>query len=461
MPPRPLDPHLYQRVIDALEDAVFVVDRDRRVVFFNRAAEELTGLQSADVLGRSCSEALRCPVCGPTCRVIEGVDVRNQHFELPTAGGGRVLVRRTAVPLRDDENHIVGVVETLREQDDDPSAARVSRPSRPWDPEEAAPLRAIVGRSQAIRRIVDTIRRLARSDASVLVTGESGTGKELVARAIHGVCRRKDKAFVAVNCAALPADLIESELFGHVRGAFTGAVRDRLGAVEAAEGGTFFLDEIGDLHPSLQAKLLRLLQERTFQRIGESITRTADIRVVAATHVDLDQAVAQGTFREDLYYRLRVVPIHIPALRERREDIAPLANYLLTRRAVAAGRRPMRFTPNAMRVIEAYGWPGNVRELVNAVDYVIALSTEDTVTDHDLPEDVSRPRVAAREAAGAARGRYVAPQDNDERMRIEVALRANHYHRQRTADALGMDRVTLYRKLEKYGIADGPRARGR
>lgn len=445
-------------VLDALQDAVFVVDTGRRVVLLNHACERLLGLKRNTILGKTCLEALRCPACGPLCNPVLASAPNDDVFELPTAEGGRILVHRHAEPLRDPNGQTLGVVETLRELED-PSAQRLSRPSRPWDPEDSAPLRAIVGRSAAIRRTVDTIRRLARSDASVLVTGESGTGKELVARAIHDVSRRRDKPFVAVNCAALPLDLIESELFGHVRGAFTGAVRDRVGAVEAASGGTFFLDEIGDLHPSLQSKLLRVLQERTFQRIGESSTRAADIRIVAATHVDLEDAVASGSFRADLYYRLRVVPIHLPPLRDRTEDIAPLATYLLARRAVAAGRRPMRFTPNALRVIEAYTWPGNVRELVNAVDYVIALAPEETVADRDLPEDVRHPRIVVREPT--ARGRYAAPGDGDERARIHAALEANQHHRQRTADALGMDRVTLYRKIKEYGLPDASKTRSR
>ena len=450
-----LSADLFQRIVEYLDEPLFVVDTERRIVFFNRAAERLTGRRREDVLGRTCSEGLRCSVCGPSCGALEGRENPDQFFELPTAGGGRVLVRRKVVPLRDDQGQIIAAVETLHEEED-LIPARLSRPSRPWDPEESAPLRAIVGRSKEIRRIVDTIRRLARSDATVLVTGESGTGKELVARAVHGVSRRRDRPFVAVNCAALPADLIESELFGHVRGAFTGAVRDRMGAVEAASGGTFFLDEIGDLHPSLQAKLLRLLQERTYQRIGESATRTADIRVVAATNVDLNRAVAEGRFREDLYYRLRVVPLHIPPLRERGEDIAPLASYLLARRAVAAGRRPMRFTPNAMRVIENHAWPGNVRELVNAVDYVIALAPAEQVTDQDLPDDVRQPRASMQEFA--SRGRYAAAEsEEEERARIVAALKSNQYHRQRSADALGMDRVTLYRKMKELGIGNRTR----
>jgi DNA-binding NtrC family response regulator len=301
---------------------------------------------------------------------------------------------------------------------------------------------------------VDTIRRAAPSEATILITGESGTGKELVARAIHDASRRAAKAFVALNSAAIPHDLLESELFGHIRGAFTGAQRDRRGQVALADGGTLFLDEIGDLAMPLQAKILRLLQERTYQRVGDSSVLKANLRIVAATNVNLQLAVSEGRFRQDLYFRLAVIPLRIPPLRERREDIAPLATYLLSHRAVAAGRKPMRFSPEAMRLLEAAAWEGNVRQLVNVVDYVVALCESDTVDARALPEDLSP--ILAREADVARRARYQGPtRGEDEATLIRRTLAAHGFHRQQTAAALGMDRVTLYRKMREYGIDSG------
>jgi DNA-binding NtrC family response regulator len=273
-----------------------------------------------------------------------------------------------------------------------------------------------------------------------------------VARAIHDASRRSGHPFVAVNSAAIPHDLLESELFGHARGAFTGALRDRRGQVAMAEGGTLFLDEIGDLAMPLQAKILRLLQERTYQRVGDSSVLKANLRIVAATNVNLQQAVSEGRFRQDLYFRLAVIPVRIPALRERREDIAPLATYLLSHRAVAAGRRPMRFSPEAMRLLETATWEGNVRQLANVVDYVVALCESDTVDARALPEELSP--ILAREADLARRARYQGPTRGEEEADlIRRTLEAHGFHRQQTADALGMDRVTLYRKMREYGIA--------
>ncbi len=313
--------------------------------------------------------------------------------------------------MQDWDGAVLGAVETFHEVDDECEDRRRTRVVDTFDED---PLRGIVGRSAALRRIVDTIRRLAGSDAAVLITGESGTGKELVARAVHATSRRRSRPFVALNCAALPADLVESELFGHVRGAFTGAVRDRKGAVESAEGGTFFLDEIGELPPAIQAKLLRLLQEKTFQRVGDSMTKTANVRFVSATNVHIQRAVKEGRFRADLLYRLQVIPIHIPPLRDRREDIAPLATWLLARRSVAAGRLPMRFSPDAMRQLERYTWPGNVRELINVVDYAIALTEDSLVTLRDLPESLTVKNGPL--VAGTPRtGRYTACRCGDER----------------------------------------------
>jgi two-component system NtrC family response regulator len=383
-------------------------------------------------------------VCGIDGLLQRGLTADHEDFEFVRPDGNSLAVHRTVRPLRDSDGAALGTVVTFHLP-----AAKCTAPD---DNRLANPApHQMVGRSPAVRKIVDTIRRVAASEATVLITGESGTGKELVARSIHEASRRRSHSLVAVNCAAIPHDLLESELFGHVRGAFSGAVRDRRGSVDLAAGGTLFLDEIGDMPLAMQAKLLRLLQERTYQRVGDSRPVQADVRILAATNVDLEQAISRGTFRQDLFFRLCVIPVRIPPLRERREDISPLASFLLARRSVAAGRLPMRFSPEAMRLLEESRWEGNVRQLINVVDYVVALCESTLVDARCLPEDflTARPEIASER-----RTRYQAGTRGDaEANLIRDTLAAHAYHRQRTADALGMDRATLYRKMREYRIA--------
>ena len=320
----------------------------------------------------------------------------------------------------------------------------------------------MVARSAGMHRIFRLIDLLRDNDATVLVTGESGTGKELVARALHARSHRSSGPFVTVNCGALPGDLLESELFGHVRGAFTGAVRDRPGRVALAEGGTLFLDEVGDLPLPLQVKILRVLQERTYERVGESAPRTADVRVIAATHVDLARAVTRRDFREDLYYRLRVVPIELPPLRARREDIEPLATHLLDRIGQRRGRA-LQLSPSAMRALIAHAWPGNVRELENAVEYAVAVCVGQTIHEADLPTEVTGgppPGAAAEQAAAqpevteACGPGPLSTDEEAERARVLAALEAAHWRRDEAAAALGMSRTTLWRKMKVLRIGD-------
>ncbi len=356
---------------------------------------------------------------------------------------GSRLVSVTVAPLRHDP---LGVC------DREVSYIVVIRPAEEAEG-DAAPtgFGGLVARSPAMLRIIRLIQDLQASEVTVLVTGESGTGKEVVARAVHAHSPRRDGPFVAVNCGALPAELLESELFGHVRGAFTGANRDRAGRFELASGGTLFLDEIGDLPFPLQVKLLRVLQEKTYERVGDSRTRPADVRIVAATNLDLRTAVARGGFREDLYYRLRVVPIELPPLRSRREDIEPIARFLLARVGARRGRA-VRFSPDAVRALLRYGWPGNVRELENGIEYALAVSKGQTILPEDLPAEVTADGPAAQATAIplSPAGR---PPATSEREAIERALQQHRWRRGETASALGISRATLWRKMRELGLA--------
>jgi len=335
----------------------------------------------------------------------------------------------------------------------------VLRPAEEDQHMAGSPFPGLIGRSPAMERIFRLIENLEHSEATVLLTGESGTGKEVVARAIHSHSPRRGGTLVAVNCGALPGELLESELFGHVRGAFTGAVRDRGGRFEAAAGGTLFLDEVADLPLPLQVKLLRVLQERTFERVGESRTRKTDARIIAATNVDLRRAVQQGRFREDLYYRLRVVPLEIPPLRTRREDVEPLATFLLARVGARQGRA-LRFSPEVLRLLLEHDWPGNVRELENVLEFAVAVCKGQTILPDDLPGEVSAVYVEPHELEKAApaiprngsNGTHAGDVKEIDAARIRGALEACQWRRHRAAEVLGISRTTLWRRMRDLGL---------
>jgi two-component system response regulator HydG len=334
-------------------------------------------------------------------------------------------------------------------------------------------LRNIVGASPKMQRIFRLVSKVAPTDSSVLLLGESGTGKELIARSIHLQSRRAQGPFVAVNVGALPESLIESELFGYVRGAFTGAAGDRQGLIESAEGGTLFLDEIGDMPPPTQVKLLRTLESNELRRLGDNHLRVVDVRVIAATHRDLLSEAEAGRFRHDLYYRLNVIQIELPPLRERRSDIGLLASYFLDRAGRKNARAPMRFSPEVEALLERYDWPGNVRELENAIEHAAAVAESPVVHPADLPAAVRSPRLLTRgiphgsaglAAAGApASGMGSAPGADDEARvawslarveaeHIRVVLVRHHGNATAAARQLGISRTTLWRKLRQYGI---------
>jgi transcriptional regulator with GAF, ATPase, and Fis domain len=320
----------------------------------------------------------------------------------------------------------------------------------------------VIARSRAMDRALRLVESLQHSDVTVLLTGESGVGKGVIAQALHANSLRRTGPFVPVNCAALPETLLESELFGHVRGAFTGAVRDRVGRFELAAGGTLFLDEIGDLPLHLQAKLLRVCQERTFERVGDSRSIAVDVRVIAATHRDLPRAVKEGRFREDLYYRLRVFPIEIPPLRERREEIEPLSRYLLAQVGGRTGRL-LRFSPEALRALLAYRWPGNVRELENALEYAVTVARGQTLQPEDLPPEVTGAgqeraipvagAIDRREPASHARVPSPRLGRVTKREQLVEVLDAHDWRMVDACRALGVSRTTLWRWIRDEGVA--------
>ncbi|MGE3974307.1 MAG: sigma-54-dependent transcriptional regulator [Bdellovibrionales bacterium] len=316
----------------------------------------------------------------------------------------------------------------------------------------------IIGKSPEITQVLELIEKVSSTDSTVLITGESGTGKELVARAIHYNSSRAEKMMVPVNCGAIPGELLESEIFGHVKGAFTGAIANRLGRFEAAHNGTIFLDEIGELSPTLQVKLLRVIQERRFEAVGSAKTIEVDVRIIAATNVDLERAAADGRFREDLYYRLNVIPIHIPALRERKSDIPYLIHHFMNHFNQSKGRNLAGFSPEAMDLLMNYSWPGNVRELENLLERLSILKATGIVEARDLPERYRQSNsqnmndVAAKALPNDGIDFNTAV-DNYENALILQALEKTGWNRNRAAQLLRLNRTTLVEKIKKKGLA--------
>jgi transcriptional regulator with PAS, ATPase and Fis domain len=417
-------------VFAAFGRGILCLDREFRVVHASESIRDLLG--GRDVIGLPVAEILGADLFAPggALRPLLEAGERREGWRAAVSGSDRFVSLSAAPFVRDPQgicDERVAYVLIVRRDDHDVTVGTIA----------PTVFSGMIARSSAMAHLFSLVQNLRTTDATILLTGESGTGKEVMARAIHATSLRRDGRFVPVNCAALPAELLESELFGHVRGAFTGAIRDRVGRVELAAGGTLFLDEIGDLPPQVQVKLLRFLQERTFERVGESVSRKADVRVIAATHVDLRRAIAEGRFRDDLYYRLRVVPIEIPPIRSRREDIEPLAQFLLSRVSARHGRS-VRLSPAALRAMLQYTWPGNVREIENAIEYALAVGQGQTIQPEDLPIEVTSGTFVAE-----------APEPDD----LRTVLDRHHWRREDAARSLGVSRTTLWRRMREAGLA--------
>ena len=431
--------------------ALYVVDDEQNVVHWSRGAERLLGFTSHDVVGQHCLKGSRCVECLTGCGVKERGHIEAQPLEIYAKDGTTRRVTKHARAFFDDDGRFVGAIEILMPAE--PVRAARALPIVAQVDDEVSTKHGIVTRSPAMRAVLQTLENVARTDVTVLVRGESGTGKELVARAIHAESHRASGPFLAQSCAAMSATLLESELFGHEKGAFTGAQNTHHGLFERADGGTLFLDEVAELPLELQAKLLRVLETRTFYRVGGSKELSVDVRLVSATHRSLRDEVARGRFREDLMYRLRVVPIFLPTLRERREDVPLLVEHFVRLLSSRGPRRVTEIEPEAMRAILAYPWPGNVRELRNAIEYAFAVGRGETLTLRDLPRDlVEPPREGPPPVTAAARTPMPSSSIGDERTRIARALEEAGGHIGDAAAALGMSRPTLWRKRKKLGL---------
>jgi two-component system response regulator HydG len=451
------NPAVLQFIADTLVAGIFSVDAQGRFVAWNRGAERITGYLAADLLGQPCSllEGANCKGFAALTELMRSSQgapsgLCQQECKVLSKDGRDVHIHGNVQLIYGEQGQIVGAVGCFM---DVSSLVQAHEKIEVLEQQAATgfAFEELVGNSEAMQQVFRQLKLAADSDVTVLLTGESGTGKELAARAIHRQSIRRNKPFMAINCAAIPAELLESELFGHAQGAFTGASRDRAGLFEVAHGGTLFLDEIGDVSPATQVKLLRVLQEREIRRLGETTPRPVDVRLVTATNRDLMQLVNSEKLREDFYYRIHVFAIRLPPLRERRDDIPLLVEHFI-RQLREQGKR----SPDATRidgiardtldVLTSYHWPGNVRELRNAIEHASVLASGDRLGYFDLPPEVRG--VANAPLVGAGLSNEQAQEKN----RIEQALRQVGGNRTKAASVLGTSRVTLWKKISRYGI---------
>ena len=435
-------------ILDSIADGVFTVDRDWIITSFNRAAEQITGYSREEAVGQRCSSVFHASICKRSCVLRKTLKSGQRAVDLPlqirNKAGQQVPISVSTAVLHDRDGRHIGGVETFRDLSDLDELRKQIDHSYGVDD--------IVGSHPRLREVLDILPEISKSDATVLIQGPSGTGKGLVASAIHNLSPRRGKAFVKVNCAALPETLLESELFGYVRGAFTDARRDKPGRIAMAEGGTLFLDEIGDVSPAVQVKLLRVVQEREYEPLGGNKTAVADLRILSATNRDLTRMMQDGTFREDLYYRLHVVGLHLPTLAERRDDIPKLVDRFLRRYNAKMGKHVALVSEGAMELLLHHDYPGNVRELENAIEHALVLCPGSVIEERHLPVAIRRNPDGSFAGATLSPG-VDAPLQCAEAETIRQALEQHGGRRDVVARVLGLHRTTLWRKMRKYGLA--------
>lgn len=427
-----------EMVLDNLSEGILAHDLKRRIFVFNREAERITGFDRKYIIGRDCHEVFGAPLCGEQCSFCGDAPVpdRNKQYTInfSSRSGETKNIEMSVTPMRDENNEIFGVIASLKDVTEIFDLKIKA--------EELHSFNNIIGHTPHMLQVFQQIRDVAHYNFPVHVTGETGTGKELVSAAIHQESERKGAPFVPINCGALPEGLIESELFGHVKGSFSGAVRDKKGRFELAEGGTVFLDEVAELSKYMQVKLLRFLQEGTFERVGGEKTISANVRIVSATNKNLKKEVEKGNFREDLFFRLNVIPIALPALRDRKNDIPLLVEHFLKQTARHYGSAQAEISNDALSIMLDYRWPGNVRELQNAVQYAIVKSRGSVIKPKHLPMELA-------EGPDLRSGRKGSSRKLDFEV-VRSALKTSGGNKVKAAKLLGVGRATLYRFIKDF-----------
>lgn len=431
-----------EAILDSIADGVFTVDRAWRISSFNRAAELITGIPREDAIGQRCCEVFRASICEESCALRQTMEsdrpVINKTVYIINANGERVPISISTAILKNGKGRVIGGVETFRD------LSLVEELRR--ELEKRYTYSDIISKNNRMQRIMDILPEIAESDSTVLIDGESGTGKELMARAIHNLSPRREKPMVTVNCGALPDNLLESELFGYKAGAFTDARMDKPGRFSLADGGTIFLDEIGDITPALQVRLLRFLQEKTFEPLGSNKPVKVDVRIVAATNRNLKRLVDKKQFRQDLYFRINVISVTLPPLRERKEDIPILVDHFINHFNKLRSKEISGVTHDVLQILMQHEYPGNIRELENIIEHAFVLCRKGLIMPAHLPEYLRpQPEPYSPTAAGTL-------EELEAHFILEV-LRKNDYSREATAGELGIHKTTLWRKMKKLGIS--------
>ena len=443
----PISDNLKDNILDSIAEGVFTVDKNFRINFFNKAAEKITGQSRSEVIGKFCKHVFRSEVCFTDCPIGTVLQNKKNIFDfeskIKTFAGIDKPIKLNAAVLYNEFDEPTGGIVSFR----DISVFEAIG----MDLQKETQFHGMIGRSKQMKEIFELIEEIAETDAPVFIQGESGTGKELVANAIQKLSERKNNPFVKINCSVFPSNLLASELFGHVKGAFTDAIKDRPGRFEIAEKGTMFLDEVAEMPLQMQIQLLRVLQEGTFERVGESITRKADVRVIAATNINIKEALKKGQFREDLFYRLNVIPIEIPPLRTRTEDIVPLVKHFLNKFSLFYKKPIAEIEEKAIDLLLNYSWPGNIRELENVIEYAFVRTTKKNIIDAlKLP-----PIITENIKPLKTKSFSEFSSDSKERTDLLILLEKNQWNKSKTAEELKLGRTTLWRKMKKLGLIEG------
>jgi len=435
---------IFKIIFDSVSEGVFTTDHECRITSFNRAAEAISGFAREETIGKYCFDIFRTDLCQTRCALRNtlknGETISNVRVTIVTQDGRKAPISVSTMLLRDESKHCVGAVEFFRD---------LSEIERLQDKiSKLGGVGNLVSCNEKMQRIFKLLPQIAESDCSALIQGPSGSGKELVAEAIHKLSSRRQRAYIPINCAALPETLLESELFGYVRGAFTDAKRDKPGMFHLADGGTLLLDEIGDMPLALQVKLLRVLNNGEYQPLGSTRLLRTDARIITSSNRNLEEMIENGMFRDDLYYRINVINIQIPPLRERLEDLPLLIEHFVQKLRTKRNRDIRRVSKDVLRLLRGYDFPGNVRELENAIEHAFVICEGNVIETEHLPERILK---AARKADNDHRTPFNG--NSSEEAIIREALVRNKGSRIKTARELGMDRTTLWRKMSKYNVS--------